>query len=118
MLLEVRGSKSRFKVDTRNDFMEKVGLEEEAELGWNVRKEEVIHKPGRNKNAPISCGEERRMSAVMVSDTSMGRVEWKLEGNILRQMFPYELSWDKAKRRRAGDIRLALTESQEWYLYL
>lgn len=82
MLLEFNGSKSRFKGDTRNNSMGKVGLElgfeRKVKFRWNVRKEAVVHKPERNKKAPTSCRQERRMSAVMVSETKRDRLRWKL----------------------------------------
>lgn len=51
MLWEVSGGKSRFRADIRKDSMEKVGLElvlgGKMEFRWNVKKEEVVHKPER-----------------------------------------------------------------------
>ena len=51
-----------------------------------MRREEVLHKPERNKKAPVGRGEQRECaSAGTVSETKVGRVEWKLERNILCQ---------------------------------
>lgn len=66
MLWEVSGGKSRFKVDVRKDFSLKemrlhLGLERKMEFRWNVRKEEVIHKPERTKNALLRHREHRKL---------------------------------------------------------
>lgn len=57
----------------------------------------------------LSLDAESKTGCVIASKTKMVRVAWKLERSILCQRFPYELSGDKARNRRASGIRLSLT---------